>query len=259
MQPSIFISHGSPMIAVEDHPARRFLIDLGKRLEKPKAILIVSAHYDTLHPTLAAVDRPETIHDFGGFPRDLYEIQYPAPGAPETANQIMNSLRAAGFSAETQDRGLDHGAWIPLLLMFPEADVPVIELSVMTQRGPNYHFKLGQALQELRRENILVIGSGGATHNLHEFFRRVSGEPNTEPTWLTPFEDWLIDRIEAGATEDLLEYRERAPYAVQAHPTEEHFLPLFVAMGAGDSPVGRRIHSSRDLVLTMDAYEFTKD
>ncbi len=255
MQPSLFISHGSPMIAIEDQPVRRFLRDLGPRLAPPAAIVVVSAHFDMADPTVTAGERPETIHDFGGFPRALYEIQYPAQGSPAVAARAVELLRDAGFAAVGSDRGLDHGAWIPLLLMFPDADIPVVELSVMTRRAPDYHYALGCALREIRREGVLVIGSGGATHNLHEYFRRGDGS-DASPDWLDAFEDWLVDRLEAGAVDDLLDYRNAAPSARLAHPTEEHLLPLFVAMGAGDGDTGQRIHTSRDRVLTLDAWRF---
>ncbi len=256
MQPSIFISHGSPMLAIQQQPARQFLIELGRELAEPSAILVASAHFETAHPTLTETVRPDTIHDFLGFPPELYDIRYPAPGAPEIAQDIVNTLRGAGIDARTSHRGLDHGAWVPLMLMYPKANVPVVELSVMVQRTPEYHFRIGQALRELRSKNILIVGSGGATHNLHEYFRGHSGSLNEDPAWLGAFEEWLHEKLSAGEVDELLHYRERAPFAHEAHPTEEHFLPLFVAMGAGTTPQGNRIHMSRDRILTMDAYRF---
>jgi len=256
MQPVLFLSHGSPMLALQDIPARRFFKDLGPALNRPKAILVISAHWETEVPAINAVSRNATIHDFHGFPPPLYALTYPAPGQPELASKIADLLGEAGLRAriDTQ-RGLDHGAWVPLLLMWPEHDIPVLQLSVQSQLGPGHHVQLGQALAELRKDNILVVGSGSFTHNLGQL-RHYHARP--EPEWVTTFANWMHDAIMAGRTCDLVSYRSLAPFAVENHPTDEHLLPLFVAMAAaGDGARPSRIHHSTDLgILRMDAYRF---
>ena len=254
--PAIFVSHGSPMLAIQDGPAHRFLKAYGQQIGKPTAILCVSAHWERTQPTVATTAEPETIHDFGGFPQALFDIRYPAPGAPEIAARAQALLRDAGFEAGTDPRrGLDHGAWVPLHLMYPEADVPVFQVSVQTGLGPEHHLKLGAALRPLRAEGVLVLGSGSLTHNLRAFFTQDRSGP--APGWVTGFIDWTEQALAEGRSADLLAYRSLAPHAVQNHPTEEHFLPLFAAMGASETGIGRRVHHSIDsAVLAMDVYEF---
>ncbi|WP_020656200.1 dioxygenase family protein [Massilia niastensis] len=256
--PAIFLSHGSPMLALQDSPARRFLQGLGKSLGRPQAIVVVSAHWETGGgPALSLAPRPETIHDFGGFPRALFEIQYPAPGAPEAARRAAALLAAAdipaGFSA---DRGLDHGAWVPLGLMYPDADIPVTQLSVVHGASPADHEQLGRALAPLRSEGVLVVGSGSLTHNLVEFRGQAIDAP--APDWVSGFETWMKDRLEDSDRAALLDYRRAAPFAARNHPTEEHLLPLFVAMGAGGPDASAtRLHAGVEHgVLAMDAYAF---
>lgn len=254
--PALFISHGSPMLAIQDSPAHRFLKSYGAELGKPAAILSVSAHWEAAQPTVSTAERPATIHDFGNFPKALFEIDYPAPGAPDLAAKAAGLLRAAGLEAMTDaGHGLDHGSWVPLSLMYPAADVPVFQLSVQTCYGPAHHLALGQALRPLREENVLILGSGSLTHNLRAFFTQ-DGSGAT-PGWVTDFADWTERTIAEGRTDDLLAYRETAPYAVQNHPTDEHFLPIFAALGAGSDGKGTRVHHSIDGgVLAMDMYRF---
>ena len=196
--------------------------------------------------------QPRTIHDFAGFPRELYEIRYPAPGAPELAQRIVALLADAGLAAATDARwGLDHGAWVPLALMYPQADIPVVQLALQPALGPRHHFELGRALAPLREEGVLILGSGGATHNLREL-----GAPDTPPPpWARGFSDWLEQTVGVGDDAALLDYRARAPQAARNHPSEEHLLPLFVAAGAGGR--GRRVHTSTTYgSLMMDFYRF---
>jgi 4,5-DOPA dioxygenase extradiol len=258
--PTLFISHGSPMLAAVDSAARRFLKDLGPRLPRPTAVVVVSAHYDTPATEVTAGDRPETIHDFGGFPDELYRLRYPAPGAPELAREIVARLGAADVAARLAPaRGLDHGAWIPLSLMFPRADVPVLQVSIDSGRSPEWHFALGRALRWLRDAGALVLGSGGATHNLALYAHaRGRDDDSTPPEWVEAFNEWTAGAIAAGRVDDLFRYSERAPYAAQNHPTAEHFLPLFVTLGAAyDGERGVRVHSSYDRgLLSLDAYAF---
>jgi 4,5-DOPA dioxygenase extradiol len=257
--PTLFLSHGSPMLAIEDSPARVFLESFGKSLGKPRAIVIASAHFETGRPSVTGDERPAMIYDFRGFPEALYRIVYSAPGDPVAAVKVAGLLEAAGFaSAVVKDRGFDHGTWVPLSLLYPAADIPVIQLSVQPQNDAAHHVAVGRALASLRNEGILVIGSGTASHNLHEFFRGRYAADAPTPSWVSAFDDWVHEKAEAGAVDDLIHYRERAPFARENHPTEEHFLPFHVALGAaGDGAKGKRVHASHDHgVLTMDAYTF---
>ncbi len=192
-QPALFISHGSPMLVMEDSPARRFLSGWSLRHPAPQAILVVSAHWENRgDPAVSTAQLPVTVHDFGGFPPALYEIEYPAPGAPQIAGLAINLLREAGYAVkETASRGLDHGAWAPLSLMFPAADIPVFQVSLITGGSPREHYRYGQALQTLRNRGVLVIGSGSMTHNLYEFMGH--DREDEAPDWVTEFELW-IDR-----------------------------------------------------------------
>ena len=258
--PTLFISHGSPMLAVVDSAARRFLAQLGPKLPPPSAVVVVSAHYDTPTTEVTAGDRPETIHDFGGFPDELYRLRYPAPGSPALAREIVGQLEAAGVHARlAPQRGLDHGAWIPLSLMLPRADVPVLQVSLNSRRSPEEHFTLGRALRSLRDAGTWVLGSGGATHNLALYAHaRGRDDDSTPPEWVEAFNEWTAGAVAARRYDDLFSYAERAPFAAQNHPTAEHYLPLFVTLGAAhDDEPGVRIHSSYDRgLLSLDAYAF---
>jgi 4,5-DOPA dioxygenase extradiol len=253
-QPALFVSHGSPMIVLDPSPARTFLETYGREHAKPRAIVVASAHYEAPGPSLSSGPAPRTVHDFGGFPDALYRIAYPAPGAPDIAARAGDLLRGAGFDVRLDPaRGFDHGVWTPLKLMYPDADVPVVDLSVDIARTPEWHWRVGQALAPLRDQDVMIVGSGSATHNLREYFR--PHEPGT-PAWVVAFEEWLFHAIEDGRVDDLLHYRERAPEAVRNHPTEEHILPLFVALGAAGAAPGKRLHHSYDRVLAMDTFAF---
>ncbi|MGZ8302102.1 MAG: dioxygenase family protein [Telluria sp.] len=257
--PTLFVSHGAPTLAITDSPARRFLLELGAALPRPKAILVASAHWETRGgPAVSLASRPETIHDFGGFPDDLHAMQYPAPGARAVALRAAELLSQAGVKAGQSDtRGLDHGAWVPLSLMYPDADIPVAQVSIMRGASPADHEKLGQALATLREEGVLVIGSGSLTHNLYEF----RGQPidTAAPAWVSEFGGWMKARLDANDRGALLDYRKRAPHAERNHPTEEHLLPLFVAMGAaGTGAKAERLHASFEYgILAMDVYAFS--
>lgn len=247
--PSLFVSHGAPDLVVTDTPARAFLEGLGRDLPRPDGVLVVSAHFETPEPAVGTAAAPETIHDFRGFDEALHRLHYPAPGAPELARRAAALLGAA----EDAERGLDHGAWVPLMLLYPEADLPVAQLSVQPDAGPAHHHAVGEALRPLRDEGVLVVGSGALTHNLAEV--RGHGMHDPAPGWVREFGDWMHDAVAEGRAADLLDYRSRAPHAVRNHPTEEHLLPLFAAMGAGGS--GHRLHSSETYgVLMMDVYAF---
>jgi 4,5-DOPA dioxygenase extradiol len=255
--PSLFLSHGAPTLPLTDTPARTFLQGLGSRLPRPKAILVVSAHWETAIPTVSAVAHNDTIHDFGGFPRVLYELQYPAAGSPSMAARVSDLLGASGIDCRIDHRrGLDHGAWVPLLLAYPQADIPVLQLSIQPHLGTRHHLELGRALAPLRQEGVLIIGSGSMTHDLSEF--RGHGPNDPAPDWVNSFADWMDASLTAGATDDLLNYRGRAPFAAKNHPTEEHLLPLYSALGAaGLEPHVERLHASSTYgILRMDVYSF---
>ncbi|MGH7122453.1 MAG: DODA-type extradiol aromatic ring-opening family dioxygenase [Acetobacteraceae bacterium] len=259
MMPTLFISHGSPMTAIADTPARRFLLGLGGELPRPRAILVASAHWETAQPMLNAVARNETIHDFYGFPQALFAISYNPPGAPEIAQEIAETLGKAGIAATLDnERGLDHGAWVPLLLAYPEADIPALELSVQTALGPRHHLALGRALTALRANGILVLGSGSFTHDLRRFGRGRAGIDAPETPDVTEFAEWMDAHIRAHDVAVLLDYRSLAPHAKDEHPTEEHLLPLYVALGAaGENAEAKRLHSSVEFgFLRMDTYAF---
>jgi len=255
--PALFVSHGAPTLALEPGPTRGFFAQLGPTLGKPEAILVMSAHWETDASATSAALKPETIHDFHGFPEELYRMRYPAPGAPDLAREAVSLLHDVGLSAKTAaDRGLDHGAWVPLMLMYPDADIPVTQLAVQTRLGPTHHLRLGEALRPLRDQGVLIIGSGSVTHNLREFGAHRYDSP--PPEWVSTFNDWMVSRIEAADISSLLEYRKRAPHAVRNHPSEEHLLPLFSAYGAGTPGLRpQRLHAGYTYgVIGMDAWRF---
>ncbi len=256
--PTLFISHGSPLIAVEDRPSGRFLAQWGARLPRPSAILVVSAHWQTnSQPAVSLTPMPETIHDFYGFPDPLYDLAYPTPGAVNCASEAARLLEAAGFGV-TRDpsRGLDHGAWVPLALMYPDADLPVAQLSLIHNGRAADHYRLGTALQPLRKAGVLIVGSGALTHNLHELSSAAVGPP--APAWAAAFAEWIAQKLAERDIPALLDYRRAAPHAARAHPTEEHLMPLFVALGAAgrDFVAERAFQGYEHGALAMDDYLF---
>ena len=257
--PTLFISHGSPMLAIEPSPAREFLSAFGKTLAKPDAIVIASAHFETEIPAVVTDAKPDMIYDFGGFPDALYQIVYPAPGQPDVAMKVAHLVHDAGFQIGViSNRGFDHGTWVPLSLMFPDANIPVVQLAIQPHLGTAHHVALGRALTSLKEQNVLVIGSGSATHNLREFYTHRHMKAGEAPEWVIQFDDWVRARVTEGNIEKLVNYRTLAPHAVRNHPTEEHFVPLHVAVGAaGEGAKGELLHSSyANGVLSMDAYLF---
>ena len=245
------------MMGLEDTSARRFLAGLGTELGKPKAILVASAHWETDRLAVSITERPETIHDFYGFPPALYESRYDAPGAPDTARRAAELVEGAGMTAALDAaRGLDHGAWVPLKLMYPEADVPVAQISIESHLGPQRQLEVGRALAPLRDEGVMIVGSGNLTHDLSGLQRGAVDAP--PPDWVADFADWVFDAVSADHLDDLVDYRRAAPHAERNHPTEDHFLPLFTAIGAGGPGArGERLHASYSYaVLAMDAYAF---
>lgn len=244
----------------EQSPAREFLSSLGNTVERPDAIILISAHHDMTGAVATSVERPETIHDFGGFPQALFDLQYPAQGDPALAAEIATLLNAEGFpTAIDPQRGLDHGAWVPLMLGWPDADVPVVQLSISSNHPPEWHYRIGQALAPLRERNILIVGSGSLTHNLRAVFVDGRNHDAATPDWVSAFADWMKDRFDAGDSDAILNAVEVAPYGRENHPTMDHILPLFAAMGAGGKALrAERLHHSYTYgVLSMDAYAFT--
>lgn len=262
--PTLFISHGSPMHAVNAGRAGERWAEWGRTLPRPSALLMASAHWETELPMLSTARQPETIHDFGGFPPELYTIRYPAPGAPEVAERALQLLHAGGLSATANGcRGLDHGAWVPLRRMFPDADIPVAQISIQPSLDAAHHLRLGAALAPLAQEAVLIVGSGHLTHNLREWMRSMQGDSGAEADapaapYVTDFREWVADTIRRGDRATLVRWREIAPHAARAHPTPEHFMPLFVALGAaGERPRVERIDAGVEAgVLAMDAYVF---
>lgn len=253
--PTLFVSHGSPDLILQDNGDVRFFQELGRSLPRPETILCVSAHWDTRKPTTSGPDKPQTIHDFYGFQAELYDLRYSCPGAPGLAREISEILSEADCeSTVSLQRGLDHGAWVPLMLMYPDAEIPVIQLSIQTGSNTRHHHRIGQALARLRDQDVLIIGSGGATHNLREFGRYAMDAPPI--AYAQAFDDWLAVSIEKGAGEDILDYRTLAPEARRNHPSEDHFLPIFAPLGAaGKGAKGSRIHRNITYgILSMAAF-----
>jgi 4,5-DOPA dioxygenase extradiol len=252
---SIFVSHGAPTIVLDGSPANRFLAGLGERLGRPSAIVVATAHWTTRVPTLSAAPSPATIHDFGDFDPRLFEMRYPAPGAPALAAQAADALRAAGLPVAIDvARGFDHGVWTPLMLMYPRAEIPVVSLSVQPQMSPAHHIAVGRALRALTSQDVLVIGSGAATHDLRRFRGARLDAPEADDVRL--FAEWLNDATTAGDEAALSAIWDTAPGAHAQHPSPEHLMPFHVAFGAGDGR-GHRLHRSTSFgFLAMDAYGF---
>jgi 4,5-DOPA dioxygenase extradiol len=266
--PSLFLSHGSPMTALEPREAGAFMQQLGQaivaRYGKPRALLVISAHSLTREPVLLAAARHEAVYDFGGFDPKLYTLRYDAPGAPALADRVAGLLKDAGLPVHcVEEGGLDHGIWTPLRYMFPEADIPVLPLAWPPNWPPEKLFALGRALAPLADEGVLIIGSGSITHNLRRVFAGGGLHPPERAATLesTAFRNWFAEHVAAADWPGLFNYRSQAPHAALMHPTDEHLLPFYVAAGAGvgvsSELPGTRIHDS--LVfgeLGMDAYAF---
>jgi 4,5-DOPA dioxygenase extradiol len=264
--PSIFVSHGSPMIALEPGPAGAFMQRLGPAIDatfgRPKAIVAISAHTAARAPVLLAAPRHEAVYDFGGFDPRLYQMRYDAPGAPALAERVSALLANAGIAVHTLDQGgLDHGNWTALRYLYPAADIPVLPLAFVPSQSPVLQFALGAALAPLAEEGVLVLGSGSITHNLRRVFAGGSLHPDKNQPEIPEsraFRDWIAQRSSARDWDALFAYRERAPHAVDMHPTDEHLLPWYVAAGAGGrEATPLRMHDSVEMgCLGMDAYAF---
>ena len=253
--PTLFVSHGAPTLPLDPGPTAPFLRDLGARLGRPRGIVCASAHWDTRSPRVTGATTPDTLHDFGGFPEELYALRYPAPGDAALAQRVVELLGASGRPAAVDPkRGLDHGAWVPLMLVFPGADVPVVQLSIQSHFDARHHLEIGRALAPLRAEGILILGSGGAVHNLGTFGQLPLD--GATPPWARAFDEWLRAAVEEGRVDDLLAWTERAPDPARNHPTTDHFMPLFVPLGASGRP-GRRVHAAFTYgTFSMAAFEW---
>jgi 4,5-DOPA dioxygenase extradiol len=255
--PSVFISHGAPTLPIDPSMPSHAFASLADELPRPRAILMLSAHWTTAHPVASIAQKPETIHDFYGFPRALYELRYPAPGAPELASNAAALLDKHGIAAATSEHGLDHGAWVPLLLMFPDADIPVAQLSIQPHQDAAHHFYIGRALRELRDDGVMIVGSGQITHNLR--MADFGARPEDADPRVDEFTGWFEDKLAARDIDALLDYRARAPHAALMHPTDEHLLPVFSALGAAadDYQLGIQSLGTFQRALAMTNYVFS--
>ncbi|QSN60952.1 class III extradiol ring-cleavage dioxygenase [Caballeronia sp. M1242] len=254
--PTVFISHGAPTLPIDPAMPSAEFAALAATLPKPRAILVLSAHWGTAQPVASVAVRPQTIHDFYGFPPALYELRYPAPGAPDVAERAAALLGAHGVPSATAVHGLDHGAWVPLLLMFPDADVQVAQLSIQPRLDAAHHFRVGRALRDLRDDGVMIVGSGQITHNLR--MADFGARPEDADPRVVEFTDWFESRLKARDIDALLDYRARAPHAALMHPTDEHLLPVFGALGAAADDYDLRIQSlgTFQRALAMTNYVF---
>ncbi|MWC27092.1 dioxygenase family protein [Paenibacillus sp. MMS18-CY102] len=232
MMPALFIGHGSPMMAIEDNECGLFLSSYGATIGRPKAIVIFTAHWETDVLTISSTEGPyDTIYDFGGFPRELFEKTYPAPGSPSLAEDVGRRLSEHGIPVQyDQKRGLDHGSWVVLSRLFPDADIPVVQVSVQPFQTAEYQYRVGEALRGIGEEDVLLIGSGATVHNFQQL-RWGGGEPEQ---WAIDFDDWLVDHMAKRDLEALFHYDTQAPNGRLAVPRPEHFVPMYIAYGSGD-------------------------
>ncbi len=253
--PTLFLSHGAPSFALEPGIAGPRLAALGRTLPRPEAVLVISPHWMTPLLRVGTTARPSTIHDFGGFAPALYEINYPAVGHPVLAQRTLDVLRDAGWRAQADEqRGLDHGAWVPMLHLYPRADVPVFQVSLPSTLDSDSAWAFGEALAPLATEGVLIVGSGSLTHNLYEF-RAGHGR---EEAYAAEFAGWIREAVLAGDAKQLRQALALAPHAKRAHPSSEHFLPLLVAAGAAKAPLPATVVEGGIThgVLSMDSFVF---
>lgn len=252
---SLFISHGAPDIAVRDFPARRHLQRLGREIAPPRAFVVLSAHNEAGAVQVSSKDDARAIYDFGNFAPELRRISYRAPGDDALADRAMTRLQEAGFAPVRTRQDYDHGVWTPLHVLRPQADIPTVQVSVNPDADSVHHYRLGQALAPLAEEGVLLVGSGALTHNLGAFFRGDHAADADSPDWVEAFARWVAEKVAANDVAALLDWAQQAPHARENHPTPEHFLPFFFALGAADGRGGRRLHASTDHgVLAMDVY-----
>lgn len=255
MMPAYFFAHGAPSLVLEQHAYTDFLKSIATETPKPKAIVLFSAHWEKTTQTISAVDTHDTIYDFSGFQDELFQVTYPAKGDRSISDQVQALFAKGGIpSVLDEARGLDHGAWAVLKLIYPDADIPVVALSVNRNLTNEQQYEIGKALSDLRKQDVLIIGSGGTVHNL----RRVKWNTEAADDWAVAFDNWLQSKLETWDTEALFNYQELAPYAQDSVPTNEHFIPLLLAMGAGDgTKQARLLHRSyQHGNLSLSCWEF---
>lgn len=227
--PVLFVGHGNPMNAILDNSFSRKWKELGKELPRPKAILTVSAHWLTRGTHVTAMKMPKTIHDFGGFPKELFDQQYPVPGSPEMAKEVQRLVTATEVH-EDFEWGLDHGTWSVLKPMFPEADIPVFQLSIDYYKSPQWHYDLAKQLSELRRKGVLILGSGNIVHNL----RMVDFQNRTNYDWASEFDTKIKSFLDSGNHQAIINYEQLGTTAKLAVPTNDHYLPLLYSIALQD-------------------------
>lgn len=247
MMPALFVAHGAPLLAIENNSYTQAVNKLPNLLpRRPRAAVVFSAHWEASAQEVGVMETFPTIHDFGGFPRELYEIQYPAKGDQEIAEETVALLQAAGIPVSlNQSRGLDHGHWVVLRMIYPGADIPVVALSVNPNLSVEQQYAIGKALSPLRAKDVLIIGSGGTIHNFSYIDMRETSGGAFE--WSLQFEEWLQETLTKWNVNDLAQYRSLAPHADKAVPAygSEHFVPLIYAMGAADDErTAKRLHMS---------------
>ena len=250
---SLFLGHGAPTLALSAHPGARAMVELGQRLPRPSGVVVISPHRQATSFEVGTAAQFHAWHDFRGFAPELYELRYEPPGSPELAQILLQKIASAGLATRASDDArIDHGIWVPLRLMWPQADIPVVPVAI-TEAGPQAHLALGQALSGLAEQNVLVIGSGSITHNLRDL--NFGEEFAAAYPWAQTFDDWIAGNLATGDTQSLCAYRTLAPQAAHAHPTEEHLMPLFVALGAGGraSPLYRGLSYGS---VSLSAYAF---
>lgn len=255
--PVLFVSHGSPMFALEAGATGPVLTQWGKELRAQfpqlRGVVIMSPHWMAQGVQVMSNPQPATWHDFGGFPRALYQLQYPASGFPALAHEVLDLLQQAGIAATADaQRPMDHGAWVPLMHVLPEADVPVVQVALPAHADARGVYALGRALQRLREQGVLIVASGSMTHNLREFF----GGAQETADYVVQFSRWVEKQVQAGEIDTLFDWQLRAPHALRAHPSDEHFLPLYFALGAGGENA-KAHYLSREVMygtLAMDAF-----
>jgi 4,5-DOPA dioxygenase extradiol len=241
MLPSLFISHGSPALVLQKNDTTEFLQNLSSLVDIPKYILVISAHWTTNELQILANDEPFLIYDFYNFPNELYAVEYPIQNSMDKVNEIFDLLKQNNIVvSKNEDRsGYDHGVWSPLKLIYPNADIPVIQLSLPMNYTPNELIKLGEVLYSLRVDT-LIIGSGSMTHDLARVnYTEINAKPEI---YAKKFRDWIVEKLEKGDSQSVAEFLTQAPYGRQNHPTVEHFLPLFIAMGASKESIGKSLH-----------------
>ncbi|WP_040951782.1 DODA-type extradiol aromatic ring-opening family dioxygenase [Gorillibacterium massiliense] len=255
MIPSYFFAHGAPSLVLEQHEYTAFLKNFAASIPKPRAIVLFSAHWEHTTQAISKVDTYSTIYDFSGFQDELYQMTYPAKGDRSISDEIQSLFKQQGIhSVMDEERGLDHGAWAVLKLIYPNADIPVVALSVNRYLTNEQQYQIGKALSELREKDILIIGSGGIVHNL----RRLKWGADQPETWSKSFDLWIKGKLEAWDLKALFAYREEAPFAQDAVPTNEHFIPLLLAMGTGDKTrQAKLLHQSYQLgTLSLSCWQF---